>query len=180
MNSLPSGQSLARRWLATAAVAAVMLGILGAGWALARTPTPPGSVDIGQGVVVSPPEGWRVDPRSIGSGTVLLSRGDASLAISVASGVDEMAAVAGQRDQWLAGGRVTVGEIVPISLRQGQPALRFAYSGTFQNINSPVEGTFTGVRGTASVVLFDGWAGFGGYAPVATDIDDIIRASGIP
>ncbi len=172
----------AREWLATGAVAGVMLGILAVGWLLAKAPAaaPPGPISVDLGVAVTPPEGWQLGGRSSGGNTVLLSRGDASLAITVAKGSDELAAVTRQRDEWLSGGKVTVGDIAPVSLRAVQPAVRCAYSGTFEHINSPVEGALTGIRGTNLVALFDGWAGFGEYGSVSNDIDAIIRATVIP
>jgi hypothetical protein len=183
MNSQVSiAQQPAREWLRTGAIAGVMLGILAVGWLLAKAPAsvPSGPISVALGVAVTPPEGWQLGGRSNGGKTVLLSRGDASLAISVASDTNELAAVTRQRDEWLTGGTVTDGEVAPLSLRAGQPAVRFAYSGTFEHINSPVEGALTGVRGTNLVALFDGWSGFGGYGAVAKNIDAIIRATVIP
>ena len=171
-----------RAWLATGAVAAVMVGILAVGWILAKGPVslPSGPISVARGVAVTPPDGWQVGGRSAATGTVLFSRGDTSLAVSVVDGSDEVAALASRRDEWLAEETVSAGEILQVSVRPGQPAARFAYSGTFEHINSPVEGSLTAVRGTQLVVLFDGWAGFGEYASVATDIDPIIRAAVIP
>ncbi len=160
-----------------------MVGILGAGVvaenAVADEPSLP--IEVSQGVTVTPPDGWAFGGRSEDGGTILLSRGTGSLAVSVSEGTDIAAALAGLRNDWLATGKVTASEIeATASERPGATAHRFTYSGTFPDQAAPVEGEVTGFAGTSVTVVFDGWAGFGDYASVRDEIAEIIRGAAIP
>jgi len=171
-----------RGCLATLAVLAIMLGIVGGSFvaqeAVADVPNQP--VNVGQGVSLVPPPDWEFVGRADDQDTILLSRGNGSLAVSVMQGTDERAALTTLLDEWAASGTVSTGEIRDAAGAHGAlPAARFTYSGTFQELASAVEGEVTGVRGTSVVVLFDGWADVGEFAGVADDINAIIAGTTI-
>jgi len=179
----PRPQSQPRGCLATLAVLVIMIGIVAAGFfaqdAVADIPNQP--VQVAPGVSVLPPPDWEFQGRSDDQNTILLSRGNASLAISVVEGTDERMALTTLRDEWAASGTVSIGEIRDATGVHGtNEAARFTYSGTFAEIASAVEGEVTGVGGTSLVVVFDGWADVGEYAGVADDIDAITAATSIP
>lgn len=169
--------------LATLVVLLLMVGIVGGGFIAqgAIASAPPSPVTVARGVTLTPLEGWEFGGRSPDGNTILLSQGSGSLAITVADGSDARAALAALRDEWLASGTVSASEIVDAAdVRPGQPGLRFAYSGTFEDLATPVEGEVTGVAGTDLSVLFDGWAGFGEYVAASNDIATMIRGTVIP
>jgi hypothetical protein len=172
-----------RGGLATLVVFLIMVGIVAGGafaaGAVANTPSLP--VMVSDGVVVTPLPEWEFGGRSDDGKTILLSQGSGSLAITVVDASDPEAGLADMRDEWLASGTVTAGEIEPVEgVRVDQPVFRFAYSGTFDDIASTVEGEVTGVGGTGVAALFDGWAGFGDYLTVSDEIATMIGSAVIP
>ena len=171
-------------WLATLVVFLTMIGVVGGGCfaAEAIADAPPVPVTVADGVTLTPLPDWEFGGRSEDGKTILLSRGQGSLAISVEPGVPVETALANLRNEWTASGTVTATEIVaaPTEVRPGATVLRFGYSGTFDDIASAVEGEVTGVQGTSVAVVFDGWAGFGEYHTVSAQIDEMIRATTIP
>ncbi len=161
----------------------VMIGIVGAGFvaqdAVADVPNQP--VTVSDGVSLVPPPDWEFQGRAGDQNTVLLSRGNGSLAISVTPGSDHVAALSSLRGAWTQSGTVSAGDTRDVTGVHGsQPAAAFTYSGTFADLAGAVEGEVTAVRGTSVVVVFDGWAGVGEYAGVADDIGAIIAATSIP
>jgi hypothetical protein len=172
-------------WLATFAVLLVMVGIVVGGCvaAAAASSIPDKPVEIGHGVTLLVPPGWQYTGRTTEGNTILLSRGGGSVAITVDSGTDERAALAKRRDEWLATGTVTAGDIAAVTDAGSdqKPASRFAYSGTFADEpGGTVEGEVTGVRGNGIVVVFDAWAGIGEFVNVKDDVAAIIRETNIP
>jgi hypothetical protein len=168
-------------WLATLAVLVIMLGILIGGFVAqeAVANEPPKPVSIG-GVVLTPPTGWDFAGRSEDESTILLTNGSGSLAISVVPGTDVVQALAAKRAEWLSTGTVTATEPEPVTINYSRAGRRFSYSGTFEDVPTPVEGAVTGIAGNGVVVLFDGWAGIGGYKLVSDEIDNMIAAATIP
>jgi len=131
------------------------------------------------------PPGWSFAGRSSDGKLALLSRGNASVAISVKDGATQKAALEQLRNEWSGLGTVTVGEIAAVSdLRtDGKAAARFPYSGVFPDEGLPgtVEGEVTGVQGSNNVaVLFDAWAGEGEFLRARDDVTTIIRGTTIP
>jgi hypothetical protein len=172
-----------RGCLATIAVFVFMFGILAVGvGVLSQVSTlPPQPFEVSHGVVITPPEGWDFAGRSEDGETVLISQGSGSLAITVKEGVDPASGLDQLRTEWAASGTVTSSETTQLTdVREGQVAHRFAYSGTFPDLASPIEGEVTAFAGTGYSVLFDGWAGFGEYHSVRDEITTIIRAATIP
>ena len=171
-------------WLATLVVSLTMLGVVGGGCfaAEAIADAPPLPVTIAEGVTLTPLADWEFGGRSEDDRTILLSRGNGSLAISVEPGAPVDASLTNLRNEWTGSGTVTATEIeaAPTDLRPGATVLRFGYSGTFDDIASAVEGEVTGVQGTSVSVIFDGWSGLGEYQTVEADIDAMIRATTIP
>lgn len=181
--SVTRSTSQPRGCLATLAVLVVMVGIVGAGFgaanAVADIPNQP--VQVGEGVSLIPPPEWEFRGRAENEDTILLSRGNGSLAITVTEGTDHLAALSALRDEWTASGTVSTGDIRDASGVHGSnPAVRFVYSGTFDELVSAVEGEVTAVAGTSIVVVFDGWADVGEFAGVADDIHAIIAGTTIP
>jgi hypothetical protein len=180
--STPASQP--RGCLPTLIVFLVMIGIVGAGYvasdALANEPPKP--VSVSHGVSLVAPWDWEFGGRSTDGNTVLLSRGDGSLAVTVVEGEDATTALNDLRQEWEADGTVTTSEITPVTgLRPAdQETLRFAYSGTFPDLASSVEGEVTAVAGNGIVVLFDGWASQGDYVMVRDEIATMIQGATIP
>ncbi len=172
-----------RGCLATLAVLVIMVGIVGVGFAAANAVAdiPNQPVTVSDGVSLVPPPDWEFQGRAEGQDTILLSRGNGSLAVTVTQGSDHVAALDSLREEWTATGTVSAGDIREAAGAHGtNPAARFAYSGTFPELASAVEGEVTGVAGTSVVVVFDGWADVGEFASVADDIHAIIAGTTIP
>ena len=172
-------------WLATFVVAAVMVVIVGGGFVAqgAVANEPPKPVEI-NGVVLTPAEGWDFAGRSDDGTTILLTNGNGSLAITAfISGAELLCAecdpLVRKRDEWLKTGTVTATDPAPVTI--GSRTLsRFQYTGTFDDVPTPVEGTVSEYRGARAPVLFDGWAGVGEYRSVTDDIDSMIGGATIP
>ena len=169
-------------WLATLVVAAIMLAILIGGFVVegAVPAPPPRPVSAGSGVMVTPVSGWDFAGRSEDGQTILLTQGSGSLAVTVVPGTDVDAALQAKRDEWLQSGTVTISDPEAITIPGGRTGERFDYSGTFEDVPTPVEGAVTAIAGSNVVVLFDGWSGIGGYPNVSADIDSMIESTSIP
>src|SRR5918995_860669 len=167
--STPVAQSQPRGGLATLIVLLVMVAVVGGGYvasnAVAGLPAQP--VEVANGVIVTPYQNWEFGGRSDDGTTVLISKGDGSLAVTVNEGSDVGLALAELRDDWTSSGTVTATEIERVTERRGgQEGFRFIYSGSFSDTPSPVEGQVIGYAGSGVVVLFDGWAAVGDYVRV--------------
>jgi len=179
----PAHNAQPRGGIATLAVLLVMVGIVAGGFiasnAVAGLPAQP--IEVAHGVIVTPVEDWEFGGRSSGGNTVLISKGDGSLAVTVNEGTDVAAALTELRDEWTASGTVTAGEIETVTnLRGGQSGMRFVYSGTFSDTPAPVEGQVVGFAGTGIVALFDGWAAVGDYVRVQPDVTKMVNGTVIP
>ena len=163
-----------------------MIGIVVGGGVAASSlsSVPDKPITIANGVTVVVPPEWSYGGRSEDRRTILLTRGNASVAISVEEGVDERTALQQLHDEWAARGSISVGEILPVAdiRTDGKPAGRFAYSGLFtdEGLAAPIEGEVTGVRGDGFAVVFDGWAGEGQFVQARDDVAQIIRETTIP
>ncbi len=181
--SPPVSQAQPRGGLATLAVLLVMIGVVGGGFiasnAVAGLPAQP--IEVADGVVVTPYEDWEFGGRSDDGNTVLVSKGDGSLAVSVGQGTDVIAALTELSNAWTATGTVTATEIEAVTERRGgQPGFRFIYSGSFSDTPAPIEGQVIGFAGSGSVVLFDGWAAVGDYIRIQPDVAAMIDTAVIP
>jgi hypothetical protein len=169
--------------LAVIAVLVLMIGILVAG-AIASDSLanePPKPINLGQGVSLTAPWSWEYQGRSEDQNTVLLSRGNGSLAVTVEDQPNCMLELQSLIDEWTASGRVTVSEIQPVEdVRPGQQLLRFGYSGEFDDIAGPIEGEVTCAPGSNISVVFDGWSGYGDYVTNRDEIDTMIKGATIP
>jgi hypothetical protein len=179
----PAHRAQPRGGLATLVVFLVMIGIVGGGYvasnAVADLPAQP--VEVARGVVVTPVANWDFGGRSSDGNTVLISKGDGSLAVSVSEGTDVTAALTRLRDEWTASGTVTASPVEPVTDRRGgQQGLRFAYSGSFSDTPAPVEGEVIGFAGSGLLVVFDGWASMGDYIRIQPDVAAMIDAAVIP
>lgn len=171
-------------WLATLLILLLMVGIVVGGFVAAESVAdlPDQPISLGNGVTIVVPPDWEYGGRA-DDGTILLSHGNGNVAIRATAGMDERAALEQLRNEWLALGTVAAGDIEPVpDVRAGQPAARFAYSGTFlgAGLAGAVEGEVTGVRGSGSAVVFDAWAGEGQFVNVRDDIAKIINEATIP
>ena len=161
----------------------VMIGIVGGGFvaanAVAGLPAQP--IEVARGVIVTPYEDWEFGGRSEDDITVLISKGDGSLAVTVLEGTDVTAALTQLRDEWTSSGTVTAGAIEPTTDRRGgEQGYRFLYSGSFSDTPAPVEGQVIGFAGSGIVVLFDGWAALGDYIRIQPDVAQMIDSAVIP
>jgi len=174
-------------WLATLGVLAIMLGIVVVGFLAAAelSSVPDKPITVADGVqVVIPPE-WAYVGRSDDGKTIELTRGNATIDVTVVEDANETTALEHVRADWAQIPTVSMGEVAPVAgvRADGKPAARFAYSGTFPGLGLPgaVDGEVTGVRGSNSVaVVFDAWAGQGDFANASDAIAGIIRETTIP
>ena len=174
-------------WLATLGVLVIMLGIVGVGFfaAAALSSAPDKPITVASGVqVVIPPE-WEYVGRSGDGKTIEMTRGNATVDVTVVEDSDTTTALNHLRDDWAKLTTVSMGDITPVAdLRaDGKPANRFAYSGTFpgQGLPGAVEGEVTAVQGSNSVAaVFDAWAGQGEFANASDAVNKIIRETSIP
>ncbi len=176
--SAPAGRP--RGCLATLGVLLLMLGIVGGGFVAASAvedlPMPP--VEVGQGVVIDPLPGWEFGGRSEDGSTVLLSRGDGSMAIGLVAGtVTPEVAARDLLQEWTADPEIhiTYGPTQDVELRPGLVGSRFHYAGTFAGLASPVEGEVTALRGSEATIVADAWAGDGDFDFVRAEVDRMIR-----
>ena len=174
-------------WLATLVVGALMILIVGGGFVAQASvaDAPPIGVRVANGVYVYPLTGWEFAGRSEGGGTVLLTNGSGSLAITPIDQADRDQLLLPRRDEladlrekWLATGTVTASEPEPVSVGR-YSGRRFAYTGTFEDVPIPVEGEVTGIEEGTKIILFDGWAGVGQYATVKDDVEAMIDSAAI-
>lgn len=171
-------------WLATLVILLLMVGIVVGGFvgAASVADLPDRPISMANGVTIVVPPDWEYGGRA-DDGTILLSHGNGNVAVSVALSIDERAALDQLRNEWLALGTVAAGDIEPVAdVRAGQPAARFAYSGTFlgAGLAGAVEGEVTGVRGNGGSVVFDAWASEGQFVNVRDDVAKIIGEATIP
>ena len=169
--------------LAVLAVFFLMIGILvvGAVASDSLANESPKPINIGHGVSLTAPWSWEYEGRSEDENTVLLSRGNGSLAVTVNEATDPTAALQALRDEWESSGTVTTSEIKPVpDLRPGDNVLRFAYTGDFEDVAGAIEGEVTAVAGESIVVVFDGWSGYGDFVTVRDEIDTMISGATIP
>ncbi len=172
-----------RGCLATLAVLVAMLGVLGSGVAaaVAVADLPERPIDIGDDVSVRPLPGWVFE--WLDEEGVLLSKGSGSLHVQthpLFGEFNERSVLRGISDDWTADAGLTAGPIETVDIRPGQPEARFAYSGAIAGWGAPVEGEVIGVRGSAVVVVFDAWSGFGEYWTVSGEISEMIEQAVIP
>lgn len=180
-------QAAPKGWLATFLVLVIMLaivigGLIAAG-SVASLPDKP--ITLAGGVTLPIPPEWSLAGKTSDGTVALLTRGNASVGITVKADSSQTAALEQLRNEWSGLGTVTVGEIAAVSdLRSdGKPTARFAYSGIFPDDGLPgtVEGEVTGVQGSNNVaVLFDAWAGEGDFLRARDDVATIIRSTNIP
>ena len=164
-----------------------MLGIVGVGFfaAAALSSVPDKPITVANGVqVVIPPE-WEYVGRSNDGKTIELTRGNATVDVTVVEDSDETTALNHVRADWAQIPTLSMGDIAPVAdaRTDGKPAARFAYSGTIPGAGLPgaVEGEVTAVRGSNSVaVVFDAWAGQGEFANASGAIATMIRETTIP
>ena len=174
-------------WLATFFVMAIMLGIVVGGvvaaGSVASLPDKPPT--LAGGVTVPVPPGWTFEGRTSDRTLLLLSRGNASVAIGVEENSSPTAALEKLRNEWAALGTVTVGDIAAVTdvRTDGKATARFAYSGTFpgEDGSGTVEGEVTGVQGSNNLaVVFDAWSSEGDFLRARDDVTNIIRGTTIP
>jgi hypothetical protein len=181
----PAPPKQPRGCLPTLLVLLIMLGVVGGGYAAADAvaSVPPQPVTVAEGVTIRPLPGWEFGGRGEDGRSVLLSKGNGSVHVSLTRArIDATAALTELLRGWRAQPRsqVSSGEIQPADVRISGGAVRVSYSGTFEDVEYPVEGEATAVAGTTATVIFDGWSGMGDYAAVRPQIDQMIREATIP
>lgn len=181
------------RWLPTALSLVVLLfvsfgGFVVAGDTSAATQeitgdeTEPGEpIELVPGVVIHPPQGWSVTRPEGQPPSLRLASGIAQMYIVVSP-------VAGdpvqQLDAYLnevlvpQASQISTSPAESIDLLSGHPAAYFAYLGSFEGVNTPLEGEVSAVvapSGTA--VVIDGWAPEGQFVSVQQDVRATVLAA---
>ena len=89
-------------WLATFLIILIMVGVVGVGAlaAASLSSVPDKPISIAEGVTIVVPPDWSYGGRSDDGKTILLTRGNASVAISVEEDSDEKVALAHLHDEW--------------------------------------------------------------------------------
>ena len=102
-------------WLATLGVLAVMLGIVGAGFvaAAALSSVPDKPITVADGVQVVIPAQWEFVGRSDDGKTIELTRGNATVDVTVVEDSDETTALEHVRADWAQIPTVSMGELGP-------------------------------------------------------------------
>jgi hypothetical protein len=171
-----------RGCLPTVLVLVAMLGIVGLGGvasaAVADLPDLP--VNVSRGVTISPPAGWEFAGRSDDGAGILLTSGFASAYVWTVDGSDEREPLEALKAEWSVEPLLVLGEVESIDIRPGLPAARFVYSGSIAEVASAIEGEVIALRGTGYVVLFDAWAGLGGYLQARAEIEQMIDGAVLP
>ena len=175
-------------WIATLAVAAIMVAIVAGGFIAAGAVADNRTILYNvNGVGITPGPGWEFVGRGDDGRTILLTNGSGSLAIEANRVYYGPVLLAGRqedplekkRQEWLDTGTVTATQIVEVTVGD-RAARRFSYSGTFEDLATPVEGTVTEISTPNNYVLFDGWADKGQLSVVSDDIDAMIETAVIP
>ena len=174
-------------WIATLVVAAIMVAIVAGGFIAAGAVADNRTILYNvNGVGITPGPGWEFSGRDDNGQTILLTNGSGSLAIeaqpppyNVLLVGDWHLPLENKRQEWLDSGTVTATEIVDVTVGD-RTARRFSYSGTFEDVATPVEGTVTEISTPNKYVLFDGWADKGQFSVVSDDIDAMIKSAVIP
>ena len=144
--------------------------------------TEPGEpIELVPGVVIHPPQGWSVTRPEGQAPSLRLASGIAQMYIVVSP-------VAGdpvqQLDAYLnevlvpQASQISTSPAESIDLLSGHPAAYFAYLGSFEGVNAPLEGEVAAVvapSGTA--VVIDGWAPEGQFVSVQQDVRATVLAA---
>ncbi len=182
----PPGPPREAKWLPTVASLVVLLfvsfgGFLVVGEPSAATqeitgdPEAPGQpIQLGPGVTISVPPGWSVEQPGGQPPSLRLSNGIGQMyiAISPVTG-DPGQQLQAYLDEVLRpqASQISTSPSQPIEIPSGNPAAFFAYVGTFEGVNAPLEGEVAAVvapGGTALVV--DGWAPEGQFVSIQEDV----------
>ena len=174
-------------WIATLVVAAIMVAIVAGGFIAAGAVADNKTVLYNvNGVSITPGPGWEFSGRDDNGQTILLTNGSGSLAIEAQPPPSNMLLMPDwqlplekKRQDWLDTGTVTATQIADVIVGD-RAARRFSYSGTFEDLATPVEGTVTEISTPNKYVLFDGWAGKGQFSVVSDDVDAMIKSAVIP
>lgn len=145
-------------------------------------PEEPGQpIQLAPGIGITVPAGWSVEQPGGQPPALRLSNGIGQMyvAVSPVSGepLDQLEAYLDEvlRPQ---ASQISTSTAQPIELPSGNPAAYFAYVGTFEGVNVPLEGEVAAVvapSGTALVV--DGWAPEGQFVSVQDDVHSTVLSA---
>jgi hypothetical protein len=181
------------RWLPTLLSLAVLLFVSFGGFVVAGDPggatqaiagdggEPGQPIDLAPGVVIHVPPGWSVERPEGDPPSVRLSNGIGQMYIAVSP-------VSGDPLQHLnvyltevlepQASQISTSQAESIDHPSGDAAAYFAYLGSFQGVNAPLEGEVAAVvapGGTALIV--DGWAPEGQFVSVQQDVRSTVLSS---
>ncbi len=138
-------------------------------------------IELVPGVIIHPPQGWTVTRPEGQPPSLRLANGIAQMYIAVSP-------VAGdplqQLDVYLnevlvpQASQISTSPADAIELPSGHPAAYFAYLGSFEGVNAPLEGEVAAIvapGGTALVI--DGWAPEGQFVSVQQDVRATVVAA---
>lgn len=137
--------------------------------------TPGATVEIGDGVRITPLEGWVVTPHDNGIG-IRLEKGVVVIDLyPETTGGNAGALAKAYLDDILTADatQLTTTEI-EVATGDNGTAARFSYQGLFQGVEVPIEGEITALFIGAQGVIADAWSGQGGLANLLGEIHDMI------
>jgi hypothetical protein len=181
------------RWLPTALSLVVLLSVSFGGFLVAGEPSaatqeitgdeggPGEPIELVPGVIVHPPHGWSVQPQEGQPPSLRLANGIAQMYIAVSPVTGDPPQ---QLDAYLTevlvpqASQISTSPAESIDIPSGHPAAYFAYLGSFEGVNAPLEGEVAAIvapSGTALVI--DGWAPEGQFVSVQQDVRATVVAA---
>lgn len=182
----PPGAPREARWLPTILSLVVLLFVSFGGFAVAGDPSaatqeitgdgdqPDQPIDLAPGVTIHVPAGWSVERPEGETPSLRLSNGIGQMYVAVSPvGGDPLQQLETYLTEVLEpqASQISTSQAEAIDLPSGQPAAYFAYLGSFQGVNAPLEGEVAAVVAPSGTVLVvDGWAPEGQFVSVQQDV----------
>jgi hypothetical protein len=181
------------RWLPTAVSFVVLLFVSFGGFLVAGEPSaatqeisgdesePGEPIELVSGVIIHPPQGWSVERQEGQPPSLRLANGIAQMYIA-ASPVfgDPLQQLDAYLNEVLVpqASQISTSPAESIDLPSGHPAAYFAYLGSFEGVNAPLEGEVAAVVApSGSALIIDGWAPEGQFVSVQQDVRATVVAA---
>jgi hypothetical protein len=131
-------------------------------------------IEIGPGVSILVPQGWSEEPVQGQPPSIRLSNGIGQMYIAVSPVAgDPVQQLETYLDEVLRpqASQISTSPAQPIDLASGNAASYFAYVGSFEGVNAPLEGEVAAVVAPGGAALIvDGWAPEGQFVSVQEDV----------
>jgi hypothetical protein len=184
----PAGPKEAK-WIPPIVALVVLLFVVFGGFLFAGEPGAAGQeltegepgepVPVAPGVTLFPPVGWSVQEQFQDPPGVRLTSGAGNLLVLVRGGGDPRVLLEEYVTQILEpdASQLSISQAEPVPLPSGAPAVRIAYLGVFEGVQSPLEGEVTVIATSGNAVAFDGWAPEGLFAAIRRDVRTMVETA---